>query len=65
MIKRKIEKILKELVKQSPVVTITGPRQSGKTTLYRHVFKDKEYVNLEAPDIRRFAIEDPRLRYAL
>lgn len=60
MIKRKIEKTLKELEKQYPVVTITGPRQSGKTTLCRYVFKNKNYVNLEAPDIRKFAFEDPR-----
>jgi predicted AAA+ superfamily ATPase len=60
MIKRKIEKILRELAKQYPVVTITGPRQSGKTTLCRYVFKNAHYVNLEAPDARKFAVEDPR-----
>ena len=43
--------------KQSPVI---GPRQSGKTTLVRLVFNDKPYANLENPDIRRFAMEDPR-----
>ena len=42
-----------------PVVTITGPRQSGKTTLVKSVFTDKPYVNLERPDVRSFAIEDP------
>ncbi len=60
MIARVIEKILRERAQQYPVITVTGPRQSGKTTLCRYVFKDKQYVNLEAPDIRRFAIEDPR-----
>ncbi|GAM08915.1 putative protein [Geobacter sp. OR-1] len=48
------------LASQYPVVTVTGPRQSGKTTLCRAVFPEKPYVNLEAPDVRRFALEDPR-----
>ena len=43
-----------------PVVTITGPRQSGKTTLCRAVASDLSYASLEAPDVRRFALEDPR-----
>lgn len=60
MIPRAIEKTLRERAQQYPVITITGPRQSGKTTLCRYVFKNLRYVNLEAPDIRRFAIEDPR-----
>ncbi len=55
-----MEPVLKELARQYPVVTVTGPRQSGKTTLCRKVFKTKEYVNLEAPDTRLFAREDPR-----
>lgn len=48
------------LTRQYPVVTITGPRQSGKTTLCRKVFPDKPYANLESPDIRQFAVDDPR-----
>ncbi|MGV8059735.1 MAG: ATP-binding protein [Smithellaceae bacterium] len=60
MINRTIEQVLLDLAKQYPVVTITGPRQSGKTTLCRKVFPDLKYVNLEAPDTRAFAIEDPR-----
>ncbi len=51
---------LKSLVDKYPVVTITGPRQSGKTTLCRKVFPEEDYVNLEAPDERQFALEDPR-----
>jgi predicted AAA+ superfamily ATPase len=43
-----------------PVVAITGPRQSGKTTLARAVFADKPYVSLEDPIERAFAMEDPR-----
>ncbi len=60
MIPRTLEPILKELAGQYPVVTITGPRQSGKTTLCRAVFPDKPYVNLERPDTREFAVSDPR-----
>jgi len=43
-----------------PVVTITGPRQSGKTTLARSAFPAKPYANLELPDVREFAASDPR-----
>jgi predicted AAA+ superfamily ATPase len=60
MINRTIEPVLKELAQIYPVVTITGPRQSGKTTLSRKVFPEYAYANLEAPDIRLFAVEDPR-----
>ncbi len=60
MIKRDIENILLKLANQYPVVTITGPRQSGKTTLIKYVFPNKKYVNLETPDIRQFALTDPR-----
>lgn len=45
---------------QYPVVTLTGPRQSGKTTLIKHCFPDKAYVNLEAPDLQDLARRDPR-----
>ncbi len=60
MQKRTIEPFLKQLFKQYPVVTLSGPRQSGKTTLCRMAFPHKAYVNLEAPDERQFALEDPR-----
>jgi uncharacterized protein len=43
-----------------PVVTILGPRQSGKTTLVRQLFPQKPYVSLENPDDRSFAEQDPR-----
>lgn len=46
--------------KQFPVLTVTGPRQSGKTTLCRSAFSHLPYVNLEAVDTRRHATEDPR-----
>ncbi len=60
MIKRNVEKTLKKLAKDYPVVTITGPRQSGKTTIARYLFNKKTYVSLENPDIRENALTDPR-----
>jgi len=45
---------------QNPVVTIMGPRQSGKTTLCRALFPNHDYRLLEAPDVRSQALEDPR-----
>lgn len=60
MIEREITPVLTRLFEQYPVVTVTGPRQSGKTTLCRTAFGNLEYVNLEAPDQREFAETDPR-----
>lgn len=60
MIPRTLAAVLRELAGQYPVVTVTGPRQSGKTTLCRAIFPAKTYVNLESPDVRAFARDDPR-----
>ena len=60
MIKRKLHDRVRYLAGLFPVVTITGPRQSGKTTLCRMVFPEKPYVSLEAPDTREAAQTDPR-----
>ena len=60
MIERQIQPLLKQLAGQYPVLTLTGPRQSGKTTLAKSVFPDKPYVSLEDPDVRQFAQNDPR-----
>jgi len=60
MIQRTLAPVLKSLAGQYPIVTVTGPRQSGKTTLCRAVFPDKPYVNLEQLDVRDFAASDPR-----
>lgn len=60
MIKREAEKQLTVLASQFKAVAVVGPRQSGKTTLVKYVFSDKAYVNFENPDIRRYALEDPR-----
>ena len=60
MYKRVLEKELKRVARQYPVVTLTGPRQSGKTTLVRTCFRKHQYASLEEPDVREFALEDPR-----
>ncbi len=60
LINRTIEEYLHAVAGKYPVVTITGPRQSGKTTLCRKAFATKPYANLEAPDVRQFALDDPR-----
>jgi hypothetical protein len=60
MINRTVEPILHNLSQQYPVVTLTGPRQSGKTTLCRKVFPDMAYANLESPDVREYVTSDPR-----
>ncbi|MFC1639211.1 ATP-binding protein [Gemmatimonadota bacterium] len=60
MIERRITSHLKGLFQKYPVVTITGPRQSGKTTLVRAAFPKLAYVSLENPDVREFANQDPR-----
>ncbi|MCP5492667.1 MAG: ATP-binding protein [Chlamydiales bacterium] len=60
MYQRRLQKEVLELAQGLPVVTITGPRQSGKTTLVRHCFPNKPYINLESPDVRNAAIADPR-----
>lgn len=60
LIDRAIKDITLSLAQQFPVITITGPRQSGKTTLVKQLFPDKAYINLETPDQREFALSDPR-----
>ncbi len=60
MIDRDARDTLLRLSKGFPVVAVTGPRQSGKTTLVRSVFFDKPYVSLEDLDTRSFAENDPR-----
>lgn len=60
MIRRAIEPELHRLCGEYPVVTLLGPRQAGKTTLARQALPDYSYVNLEQPDTRQFALDDPR-----
>ena len=60
MIDRDLAPRLSAAARSFPALTLTGPRQSGKSTLCRLLFPRHPYVNLEAPDVRRFALEDPR-----
>ena len=67
LIQREIAPHLLYLAQMYPIVTVTGPRQSGKTTLVRLLFPSFDYVNLEIPDVRAEALSDPRgflLRHA-
>ena len=59
--RRALESILKTAVDQFPATLVTGPRQSGKTTLLKHLFSDSfSYISLEPPDVRQSASADPR-----
>lgn len=60
MISRAAAATLERLAKGFPVLVLTGPRQSGKTTLVKSVFGGKAYVSLENPDEREFALQDPK-----
>src|SRR5687768_9753766 len=60
MIPRHLAPLLKTAAAQYPIVSVTGPRQSGKTTLVRATFPAYDYVSLEAPEHRAFALDDPR-----
>lgn len=60
-IKRSLEPVIKKAASEFPAVVLTGPRQSGKTTILQHLFaKQYRYVSLEPPDVRASAMEDPR-----
>ena len=59
-ISRNLEGPLLKLAGSMPVVAVTGPRQSGKTTLCRTAFPDLSYVSLEPVDVRDYARKDPR-----
>lgn len=58
-IERRITRKIEKLRNQFPILAITGPRQSGKTTLLRKLFEDYQYVTLEDPNVRQFAESDP------
>lgn len=60
MIARQLETELHKLLKEYPVVTLLGPRQAGKTTLARNSLNTYSYCNLEHPETRQFAIDDPK-----
>jgi uncharacterized protein len=58
-IDKELATVIKEATKYFSVITITGPRQSGKTTLLQNIFGELPYFSLENLDIQNFAINDP------
>lgn len=60
LVRRLLETPARALFAEYPVLTVTGPRQAGKTTLCRKAFPELDYVSLESPDRREFATSDPR-----
>jgi predicted AAA+ superfamily ATPase len=60
MINRKLSPLLTQAFQEFPVITLTGPRQSGKTTLLKHLFPHKPYVSMEDPDTRHRFLDDPK-----
>jgi predicted AAA+ superfamily ATPase len=59
LVKRHITKYIQTQKSKFPIIAVTGPRQSGKTTLLKNIFSDYRYISLENPDARAFATEDP------
>jgi len=60
-IQRSLETVLKKAASEFPAVVLTGPRQSGKTTILKQLFsKARRYISLEPPDVHAAAAEDPR-----
>ena len=58
-ITRDVETVLKKALGESPVVAVTGPRQTGKSTLLKETLPDYSYITLDDPMARQQAIEDP------
>ncbi len=59
MYRRHLASVLTAQASKMPVVTLIGPRQSGKTTLVRHALPNHRYVSLERPDTRQAVLDDP------
>ena len=65
IIRRQATPLLVQMSKGFPIVALTGPRQSGKTTLARQAFPDKPYFSLEDPETRQRLAADPRQFFAI
>ena len=65
MIRRQATPLLVQMSKGFPIVALTGPRQSGKTTLARQAFPDKPYFSLEDPEVRQRLAADPKQFFAI
>ena len=59
-IKRDLSSLIKSGAKQIPIVAIIGPRQSGKSTLVKKIFKDYVYLDMQDAEIFDFANKDPK-----
>lgn len=59
IINRQLTTAIRSQVQKYPILAVTGPRQSGKTTLLKHLFPEYKYVSLENTDLRSFAAEAP------
>jgi len=60
MIQRDLHQKITQLRGKFPILTLTGPRQTGKTTLLKNIYSDIPYVSLEDMDTRNIALSDPR-----
>lgn len=60
IIERQLQQAIQQFSTKYPVLAITGPRQSGKTTMLKNLFQEYRYVSLESPDMRDFAMTDPK-----
>lgn len=60
MITRALGIQISTLAKKMPVIAVTGPRQSGKSTLIKQLFPKHNYLNLEDIELRQFALSDPK-----
>src|SRR5687767_4213238 len=61
IIQRQILPVAKQALKQFRALCITGPRQSGKTTLSKQLYKGKAYINFEDPSVQHQVEQDPKL----
>ena len=64
MIQRQISPIIQATKGKYPVITVTGPRQSGKTTLIKSLFPEWRYFSMETPDLRDQVLKDPKGLFA-